>query len=90
MIDIEMSQYIHILVLFLFLQMLVDANIGINPRMVDLSLKINSHILYYIIHMIYEQSNLVTNYATYRGNTIQICLDEIYQLLKMHIYIFNH
>ena len=47
MIDIEMSQYIHILVLFLFLQMLVDANIGINPRMVDLSFKINSHTLYY-------------------------------------------
>ena len=47
MIDIEMSQYIHILVLFLFLQMPVDTNIGINPRMVDLSLKINSHTLYY-------------------------------------------
>ena len=47
MIDIEMFQYIHILVLFLFLQMLVDTNIGINPRMVDLSLKINSHTLYY-------------------------------------------
>ena len=46
MIDIEMSQYIHILVLFLFLQMLVDTNIGINPRSVNPSLKMNSHTLY--------------------------------------------
>ena len=39
--------------------------------------------------MTYEQSNLVTNYATYRGNTIQICLDEIYQLLKCIFICLN-
>ena len=69
MIDIEMSQYIHILVLFLFLQMLVDTNIGINPRMVDLSLKMNSHTWYYTYDIWIEQFSYELCHLSWKYHT---------------------
>ena len=80
----EFPQNVHFLGLVFIHQKLVDANIRINPRLVNFPLEkwmqINHNIC--ILHI----SNFATISANNHNYTMHVCSDKIHQLLTNYIY----
>ena len=86
----EFPQNDHFLGLVFIHQKLVDANIRINPRLVNFPLENGCTYIIMSVHynvcILYKLSSFATISANDHNYTMYVCSDKIHQLLTNYIY----